>query len=329
MIEESAWARSNILIGVAGGATDGTSGVREAADQTMRREIERFADVIFASSVPQREFWLGDRAMSAEEIGRTYRGLKPCLHGSDAHKIEDVASPFGDRFSWIKGGLEFGALRQACIDPRGRAYVGPEAPGSATPSQVISQIEIQDAPWMETPIISLNSDLVTIIGARGSGKTTLADMIAARCDSIPEEDWSADEDVNPSFLIRARPLLGNGRVKVNWAAGASDTRALDGSDAGDPASYPKVRYLSQQFVEDLCSSSGMTDELMREIERVIFEAHPPEDRDGALDFEELLDQRATRHRLRASAKRKRFLKSLTGLVRSWKKRSLSPALKRR
>jgi hypothetical protein len=35
-----------------------------------------------------------------------------------------------------------------------------------------------------------------------------------------------------------------------------------------------VRYLSQQFVEELCSASGLTDGLLREIERVIFEAHP-------------------------------------------------------
>ena len=297
VFDESAWARANIRIAVAGGATDGTSGVREAADQTMRREIERFADVIFASSVAQREFWLGDRAMSVDQIRKTYRGLKPCLHGSDAHRLEDVATPFGDRFSWIKGGLEFDALRQACIDPRGRAHVGHEAPASATPSQVISSVEIQDAPWLKTPSIPLNAGLVAIIGARGSGKTALADMIAAGCDSIPEDDWSAAEDANPSFLIRARPLLGDGKVKINWAVGSSEARALDGSDAVGSTSYPRIRYLSQRFVEDLCSSSGMTDELLREIERVIFEAHPPEERDGALDFEELLEQRANRHRL--------------------------------
>jgi hypothetical protein len=51
---ESGWAKKNVLVAVAGGATDGTSGVREAADQTLRREIERFAHVIFASSVAQR-----------------------------------------------------------------------------------------------------------------------------------------------------------------------------------------------------------------------------------------------------------------------------------
>lgn len=294
---ESTWARANVVIAVAGGATDGTSGVREAADQLMRREIERFADVIFASSVAQREFWLGDRSLAPEEIRQTYRGLKPCLHGSDAHKIEDVATPFGDRFSWIKGGLEFDALRQACIDPRGRAHVGTEPPTSATPSQVISQIEIIDAPWLESPVIFLNSGLVAVIGARGSGKTALADMIAAGCDSIPGESWSADEAANPSFLIRARPLLGNGKVKVNWAAGEPSTRSLDGSDANGPSTYPRVRYLSQQFVEDLCSSSGMTDELLGEIERVIFEAHPDDERDGALDFGELLELRASRYRL--------------------------------
>jgi len=293
----SGWAKKNILIAVAGGATDGTSGVREAADQTIRREIEGFAHVIFAGSPTQREFWLGQRDLGPDEIRLRYGGLKPCLHGSDAHKLDDVASPFGERFSWIKGGLEFDSLRQACIDPGGRAHVGSEPPVSATPSQVISEIQILNAPWMKTPIVPLNPGLVAIIGARGSGKTALADMIAAGCDSITNEAWSADEWANPSFLVRARSLVGQGKAKVSWASGEPSVRALDGSDANGAFSYPRVRYLSQQFVEELCSSSGLTDGLLREIERVIFEAHPDHARDGALDFTELLEHRASRHRL--------------------------------
>jgi len=86
-------------------------------------------------------------------------------------------------------------------------------------------------------------------------------------------------------------------VKVSWAAGEPSVRSLDGSDANGSFSYERVRYLSQQFVEELCSSSGLTDGLLREIERVIFDAHPDHARDGALDFAELLEHRASRHRL--------------------------------
>ena len=150
---------------------------------------------------------------------------------------------------------------------------------------------------MTTPVIPLNPGLVAIIGARGSGKTALADMIAAGCDSITDEAWNAEEWANPSFLVRARPLVGDGKVKVSWASGEPSTSALDGSDANGPFSYERVRYLSQQFVEELCSSSGLTDGLLREIERVIFEAHPDDARDGTLDFAELLEHRASRHRL--------------------------------
>jgi AAA domain, putative AbiEii toxin, Type IV TA system len=293
----SAWARKNILIAVAGSETDGTSGIRDAADATLRQEVERSSKVIFASSSAQRNFWLGLGSASIGELWERYNGPKPCLHGSDAHELNTVGVPDGKRYSWIKGASEFDALRQACIDPAGRAHVGSEPPASATPSQVISGIEICDAPWLTTPVIPLNPGLVAIIGARGSGKTALADMIAAGCDSISDEAWNADEWANPSFLVRARSLVGDAKVKVHWASGEPSLRALDGSDANGPLSYERVRYLSQQFVEELCSSSGLTDGLLREIERVIFEAHPDEARDGTLDFAELLDHRASRHRL--------------------------------
>lgn len=294
VMRESDWAKARILIAVAGAAGDGTSGLRQAADATMRQEIEKFAHIIFSSSPAQREFWSGRKGVSLDQLKERYDGCKPCLHGSDAHDQKTVGQPVEERYSWIKGGLEFDALRQACIDPEGRAYVGTEPPRTAMPSQVISHVAIAGADWAATPHIPLNPGLVAIIGARGSGKTALADMIAAGCDAITPAAWSASENISPSFLVRARQLLGDATAALTWGGGASVTRFLDGRDANGHLAFPRARYLSQQFVEELCSSAGVSDGLIAEIERVIFEAHAQDDRDGAIDFAELRDFRTAR-----------------------------------
>lgn len=74
----------------------------------------------------------------------------------------------------------------------------------------------------------------------------------------------------------------------------TSTRWLDGRDANGHMSFPRARYLSQQFVEELCSSKGVSDGLVDEIERVIFASHSQDDRDGAIDFAELRDQQTAR-----------------------------------
>lgn len=294
VIGESEWATNNTLIAVAGAAGDGTSGVRQAADATVRQEIEKFAHIIFSSSPAQREFWIGQRGVTIEELRTRYDGCKPCLHGSDSHDQKSVGQPVDNRFSWIKGALEFDALRQACIDPEGRAYVGEHPPRSAMPSQVISHVRIDNADWASTPDIPLNPGLVAVIGARGSGKTALADVIAAGCDAITPSGWTADENISPSFLARARRLIGDATTTLTWGGGATVTRALDGSDANGHMSFPRARYLSQQFVEELCSAKGVSDGLVDEIERVIFESHSQDEREWALDFAELRDQQTSR-----------------------------------
>ncbi len=294
VIDESDWAKKNILIAVAGGTGDGTSGVRQAADATVRQEIEKFAHIILSSSPAQREFWIGQRTATIEELRARYNGCKPCLHGSDAHDQQSVGQPADNRFSWIKGDLVFDALRQACIDPEGRAFIGEQPPSSAMPSQVISHVRIDNADWAITPEIALNPGLVAIIGARGSGKTALADVIAAGCDAITPAGWEADESISPSFLARARRLIGDATTTLSWGGGATVTRALDGRDADGHMSFPRARYLSQQFVEELCSAKGVSDGLVDEIERVIFESHSQDDREWALDFAELRDQQTAR-----------------------------------
>jgi hypothetical protein len=295
---KSDWAKANVLIAVAGGKDDGTSGLRQASDATLRAEIEKFAHIIFASSVAQREFWTGKRPaiISVDGLKERYGGCKPCLHGCDAHRPEEVGQPAHNRYSWVKGAPTFDALRQACIDPEHRAFVADEPPAGALPSQVIQSVAIDDADWTKTTFVPLNPGLVTIIGARGSGKTALADIIAAACDAVPLSVWSEDKLQTPSFLSRARPLIGSARATLTWGSDETVERALDGSDAGSLSAYPRARYLSQQFVEELCSPAGISDGLVHEIERVVYQSHDPDRADGASNFAELRNQRTERFR---------------------------------
>jgi ABC-type lipoprotein export system ATPase subunit len=289
----SDWAKANIVIAVAGGS-DGSGGLDRAADKTLREEIDKFAHVIFASASNQRDFWLGKKALNAEQIRSRYRSLKPCMHGSDAHKPEDVGAPKNDKFTWIKGVAQFDSLRQACIDPEGRAFVGQNPPLGANPSQTILEVNINDTSWCETPKLNLNPGLVTIIGARGSGKTALAEIIAAGCDAISY--GHIDGEMNKSFLNRARPELNGASVTLNWGSGRdTELRSLYQINSS-PDKFPMARYLSQQFVDDLCSSDGVTDKLLKEVERIIFSSHDVNQREGTIDFSELLELRASRPR---------------------------------
>ena len=328
VLHDSAWAKSNILVAVAGGSGDGTSGLRAAADATLRQEIEKFAHIIFSSSPAQREFWLGQRTASVAELRTRYGGLKPCLHGSDAHSQSQVGEPQEDRFSWVKGGLEFDSLRQACIDPASRVYVGPKPPAITMPSQVISALTVEDADWIATSEIPFNAGLVAIIGARGSGKTALAEMIATGCDGVPEAVWHEAATHDSSFLTRARLHLGNGRVRLIWGGDDEVCRYLDGRDSGSPASFARVRYLSQQFVDDLCSSGGPTDGLIAEIERVVFEAHAHEARDGALDFGGLRNRRTQRFRQARAREAEAILQIAQRISEEFEKERLAEPLAR-
>jgi len=316
------WANENILIAVAGSEHDGTSGLRGEAEGALRAEVEKFAHIIFASSVGQRDFWLGRKASATpSDIRKRYGALKPCLHGSDAHETQKIGAPDGDRFSWVKGSAQFDTLRQAVIDPAGRAYVGLAPPTRATPSQVIASVEIQDAVWAETPSLSLNPGLVAVIGARGSGKTALADAIAAGCDAASDNLSSA------SFLVRAGDLLRGVSVEVGWGSGDPSRRDLL-DYAYDPerdGRFPRARYLSQKFVEELCSANGITDALLSEIERVIFEAHP--NKDGTFNFTELLEMRASRNR-HAREREEEAIETLSNEIGSEREKRLRvPGLK--
>ena len=52
----------------------------------------------------------------------------------------------------------------------------------------------------------------------------MVDVIAAGCDAISPSGWNADENISPSFLARARKLIGNASTTLT-RGGAGRSRA--------------------------------------------------------------------------------------------------------
>ncbi len=298
-LKHDPWISQHVLFAVASG-NDGLAGLKaDGAFKAHREELGRIADVIFSGVPSDRRYWLGDHP----DVEQRISGVKPCLHGSDAHAFDRILAPDKDRRTWVRGSPTFDGLRQTLIEPRRRVHIGAAPEIMRSNSNVIAKVRLRNAPWFTPTEFLLNDGLVTVIGARGSGKTALADLIALAADAREQEDSKA------SFLQRAGDLLAKVEVELEWADGAtSPARGLSSSSD----ELPRVRYLSQQFVERLSQgervanprrddfwfdedTSAPADPLLEEIERVVFQAIPMEDRMEAESFTSLRDARLGDH----------------------------------
>lgn len=282
--KDSDWAKENIILAVAAGKNDGTSGLNnDTSFSEARKTIERYSKILFTSRPGDRTFWIGGGSATVEELERVWNGKKACIHGSDAHEHGRVGNPHLNRYTWIKGDLTFESLKQICIEPEHRVHIGEVPPEAATPSKTVLNVNVRNANWLSPVSISLNPGLVTIIGARGSGKTALADLMATGGFAI------SNHLNRTSFINRAKAHLKDVSIDLSWGSGETTNNPISGIDFEDLIDEPRVQYLSQQFVEQLCSSEGVSDELVCEIERVIFNAHPPDSRVGFSNFRDMLE----------------------------------------
>ena len=283
------WLSKNCLIAVSGRTSDGTSGLqRDDSYASTREEIERFAEVIFAASPSDRDFWLGKKdRFDPAYIENTYGALKPCLHGSDAHHIETVGEPTLNRYCWIKGDLAFESLRQTTLEPERRVWIGSRPPNHNQGPLCVTSVTTYNAPWHRNQQVPLNEGLVAVIGPRGSGKTALVDMIAAGA-------FAGSDPGDSSFLRRASSptdLLGDAQVSLAWNNDSATDARLNPNAYFDEWESERVRYLPQHFVDRLCSSAGLASELREEMERVVFAATNPTDRLETNSFEQLANAR--------------------------------------
>jgi DNA repair exonuclease SbcCD ATPase subunit len=127
--------------------------------------------------------------------------------------------------------------------------------------------------------LELNQGLVAVIGEKGAGKTAIADL-AAFAAGIP-----LDLESQSSFITKGALHLPGTNVELEWGGGEVTDGVLIDSPFSE--SKPRVRYLSQDFVERLCSSDHEGTELQKAIEDVVFAKLDELQKEGYSSFGEL------------------------------------------
>jgi len=275
-----AWLKENSLLGIANG-NDGISGLPLDGFGAIRDELLSSCHFVFSGNPSDRIHYLGQKpSIPKDEIIRQYKTLKPCVNGCDAHKLDDLFKPSEDRYCWIKADPTFNGLRQILWEPAERIHIGTEPPYISDQSQVIRCVSFNNSDsWFSQDSINLNSGLVVVIGEKGSGKTAFADMISFAAG------MSYDPASQSSFITKAGLNLDGAQVKLEWGSGETTEGVL--RDEPYPTSRPRVRYLSQDFVERLCSADIGGIELQKAIEEVIFSRLSEVQREGYSSFSEL------------------------------------------
>lgn len=252
---------NNVFTVVANKSTDGVSGIRENSMQMEQRKIYQFADAVFSSRPGDREFFIGKTPNhSKEKIIENYGSLKPCIHGSDAHKIEKICKPDMNRYTWIKADPSFNGLLQIIHEPEKRVIIQENNPELKSDYNIINSIRFIDSNEFTSEKIMLNSGLNTIIGGKSSGKSLLLYKIAQAISKDEIETRTMDENWKNPY---STSFIEDVKFQVNWRNGDSSTNFSE--------SKGKVTYIPQMYINSLSEETANKD-LQKKIVEILMQS---------------------------------------------------------
>lgn len=276
------WTSANSIIVVDNGSEDGPSNLQsDDGYKAERNKFYQIADAIFSQRPKDIAYFLGKGVDKADVVMLHYGGLKACIWGSDTFDPAKMFKPQNDRFCWIKADPTFNGLRQIIHEPEERVQIGPIFPEERDENRIITRLSISGSKpgWLGLDEVPLNPGLVAIIGNKGTGKTALVDLIAHATGS-----W--DANAKESF-IRKSGMKGVS-ITVDWKAGSPSNAVVGASYVSKDQ---RTKYLSQQFVEDLCANNMVGEKLRAEIEGVIFQHLAQDAQLGTSSFTDLRSKR--------------------------------------
>jgi ABC-type lipoprotein export system ATPase subunit len=259
-----------------------------------KKSIINSADFVFTASPTIESAIKGKTSLTSQAVNNRL------LHCSDSHMFaleESNTKPkeLGHCFTWIKADPTFDGLKQVLIEPEERIFIG------KTPmilervlsnrTKYIKSIEINSIPdydgkygkWFDKINIELNSELVAIIGNKGSGKSALADIVSLCAFYKNQDDFSFLHHTK----FRGGNISKNFKATLKWESEIESPKTLN--DISNNGDIEQVKYLPQGYFERLTNEISTTEAFQKEIQNVVFTHLDDEDKLGFSSFDELIE----------------------------------------
>lgn len=214
----------------------GNNGIRAAGPGKQRKaaladETDKLVHAIFGGSQNVEWFLSTERFEDPDQPSLP----KPVFAASDCHSMAHIEERLGKsvkrdgesrEVTWIKADPTYDGLLQTLIEPAERVRIQDGMPDPKDAYKVISQVTFSGTgDFPETPIV-LNSNLVSVIGSRSSGKSALLAYISHSLDPA----YTVDQQVKDGTTTEdsAGPAAGKTwadvehiSCTVEWASGGT------------------------------------------------------------------------------------------------------------
>ncbi len=278
------------------------------SDGFFKLSLIKKAHIMGSSTKKQIDFFKWeDEKFSKEQFENLFDKPKPCIKGSDAHKIN---YPFGklqnkdsqpdNKYCWIKADTTFDGLKQIIIEPE-RVFIGEEPDllkrVRSNKTKFIKSLGVNKIPnailddvWFDDYYVELNSALVAIIGNKGGGKSAITDIISL-CGNT-HQDHTHFSFLTKDKFRNPKPFNLSERFEatLTWEDGTTSVKKLNENPNKDLSE--RVKYIPQHFLERLCSNVD-SDEFEKEIKQIIFTHTPVDNRFNKSSLDELINYKSS------------------------------------
>jgi len=267
----------------------------------VRKGLLQKSDMVFCSNSKTMEWCLGRGAYTdgVDKFVQEFKTLKPCINGSDAHKIDEMGHPCalrGEkghncaendscqlRYCWIKSDPTFEGLKQLLYEPEERIVIQQLNPSPVKSNYTIDNIKISecqigdDLSIAPTEIV-LNHGLIAVTGSKGSGKTALVDLVANcymdRCNT---------DDKN-SFVRRISDESSNIETSLTFRNGETFKKDLEGQAFFEDS---EIVYIAQGELEKYIGGESDFDAYVK---KLVFDSPHIKDSVKSFEFDGLSDE---------------------------------------